>query len=221
MPSTTVLVIMFVIAVLLLVVITFASTVAASDLTKSTYYNGPTGGPLRNAHKYLTIAAVIGWSALAVMVIIFGVAWYAGALTLPVITPAFLNNAAPSEADIVKAHETQQKIEGVTTTGVVLIIVLISLAIVIFVAAVLCVIAAADIAKVSIRDDKANTAYTASIVGAVAGVGVTLSVVVALISYLGIRTYQQQESKKLSTLVEKHTMPAESSVKAASAAVEA
>lgn len=204
MASTVLLLAVLILAILLLILISAATSVAAYDVQRNgaNYVISP---KLRAAHRYLTIASAVGWAALFALVVICLTGWHTGTLTIPIVTTDFLTNQAVSNIDLAQAHTTADKITGTTTTGYVVLVTLVAVCMIVFAAALLCVLAAGAINGVTPWASYAGTAYTYSIIGAVASLAGLAAMVVAIVTYLGIRAHRADCAQELQTFLQRNS----------------
>lgn len=199
MASTILFVIMSIIAGLLLLIVSLTASIGAANISKSTFYNADQR--VRSAHQYLIITAALGWSSLAVLVIILIVAAIAGGFTRVEVSEALLTKSSPDKSDLLQAYRGQKELSSGHTTQIVVLVVLIALTIITFALAVLTVLAAIQIGGMRRRDSRANTAYTLAIIAAVAGVGSIAIMIIAVIAYMSVRSAREKQLKETADFV--------------------
>lgn len=203
MASTVLFVIMAVIACILLIVSSLAATYGASEAFGSSLYNKYS--QVRSAHQYLTIAAVLGWSSFAVLVVVLIVGAIASGFTLTEIGDRLLTNQSPTKADLLAVYKAEKELSAGSTTQIIILVILIIISLITLVVGILSIVAAIDLGGLPEQDSKSQTAYTASVVAAVAGFGGIAIMIVATIAYIAIKNARENTLKRL----EEYEMKAE------------
>lgn len=204
MASTLFFVVMIIITGILLLIASFAATFAAADVFGSSFYN--TNSNFRNAHQYLTIAAALGWSSIVVLIVILIVAAVAGGFTYKEISEAFLNNSTPTIFDMTAAVKQEQALSSGHTVQIFVLIVLVIIAIITLIVGILAISASISLSNgIPLgSDNKANNAYSLSILAAVSGVGGVGVIIAAIIAYVAIRSARAKELKVLEQYIAAH-----------------
>ena len=197
MASTILFVAMIIFAAILLFTVSLTSTVGAADIIESSLYNIDTKA--RSAHRYLVIAAALGWFSLIVLIIIIIIAMFAGAFTMVEVSETLLTAPNPTRNDLLAVYQVDKEISGGYTTRLMLLIVFVMITIVTFVIAVLAVVAAIDISSIGQLDGKAGSARTASIIASISGMVSFIFMVIAVITYSNVRSGYTQQVKDLGT----------------------
>ena len=195
MASAVLFIVMAIIACILLLVVSLTATAGAIDTFNSVYYTSDPN--IRSAHQYLTISAALGWSSLAILIVILVVAAIAGGFSTVEISEALLTKTNPTKEDLIAAYRGERELAAGYTTQIIVLITLIILAIVIFIIGSLSAVAASSIANMKQRDSYANSAYTYSIVTAVIailGIGIMIT---AIIAYWGIKIARDTQLKEV------------------------
>lgn len=192
---------MAVIACILLFIASLTATIGAADAFGSIYYNSDP--KVRGAHQYLTIAAALGWSALAVLIIILIVAAVAGAFNTGESVDALLKKEEPTKSDLIEAYKGEKELESTNTSQIIVLIILIMVAIVTFIVGILASIAAIDLGGVTTRDDKVTNAYTMAVVSAISGVGGIGIILVAVVTYISIRSAKEAKIREIEAFEKK------------------
>lgn len=191
MASTTLFVAMIILAAIALFIVSLTSTIGASDIFSSIFYN--VDPKARSAHQYLVIAAALGWSSLIVLIIIMIIATLTGAFNNVTVSPMLLTAPNPTKEDLLAVYQVDKEISGGYSKQLMVFIVLIMISIVSLIISILTIVAAVDITNMRQRDDKANSAHTVVIIGSISGIVAMIFIVVATIVYSNIRaTYAQQ-----------------------------
>ena len=185
MSANVLFVVMILFSSIALLIAFIAATIAASDLQGSPSYS--TNSNIIDAHKYLTIAAVLGGSALSILIIIMIVAAFTGGFNSTTISEDFLNTKFITPSDLNKAYEAEVELSSGHSTQLLIIAFLIIIGIITLIIGILSIIGAVILANLSYGDSKTNSAYSASIVASVAGVGGIGLIIVAVITYITIR----------------------------------
>lgn len=182
-------------AAILLLLSSLAATAGAVYAYESGNYNNYV--QIRSAHQYLTIAAVLGWASLVVLVTVLIVGYYAGGFTTEEVSNAILdkNNLTPD--DLVALYRGDQKLSSVGPMQIILLTVLVIIVIITFIIGVLSTIAAVQLGGVPVNDSNVSSAYGASIVAAVAGVGGIILMIVAIVAYIAIRAARAEQLAKI------------------------
>lgn len=195
MASTLLFVILVIIAALLLLTASITATLAANNAFSSARYNSD--NTVRSAHQNLVFSAALGWSALAILIVILIVAVVAGGFSNIDISDAFLNNTSPTKEDLVNAYRGQKELSAGHTTQIVVLVVLILLCIVTIIVGILAAVAASQLSGVRNRDDKIDTAYSEAIAAAVSGIAGIALMIFATLSYAWIRAARANKLKQL------------------------
>jgi hypothetical protein len=186
---------MVIMAAIALFIVSLTSSIGASDIFNSSFYN--TDAKARSAHQYLVIAAALGWSSLIILVIVMIIAGFTGGFTNVTVSPILLTAPNPTKEDLVAVYQVDKEILGGYTTQLMVLLVLILLSIMTIVITILDVVAAADITNMRQRDDKANAAHTTAIIASIAGVASVIFMVGAAITYAGIRSEYAEQLKEI------------------------
>jgi hypothetical protein len=128
MSANVVFVIMTVIAAILLLVASITSAVGAEDTFNSPLYN--TEAKIRSAHQYLTIASALGWSSLAVLIVILITAAVAGGFSTTEVSDALLSKGSPTKEDLLAAYKGEKELSAGQTTQIIVIVILIIVALI-------------------------------------------------------------------------------------------
>lgn len=195
MASTVLFVVMAVIAGILLFLASVFSSIGAADTFNSALYN--TDAAVRSAHQDLVIATALGWSALVTLIVILIAAAAAGGFSNVEVADETLLKPVPSTQDVAAVAEAEKELTAGRTTQIIVIVVLIILTIVTFIVGVLSAVAAVDLGGLSQQDSNTQSAYTAAIVAAVAGIGGIGIMIVAVVTYFGIRSAREEELGKI------------------------
>jgi len=201
MASTVLFVVMVIFACILLLIASVAATIGAADAFGSSLYN--TDPRIRSAHQYLTVAAALGWSSLVVLIVILIVAAAAGGFSTVEVSDALLNKASPSSADLVAAYRGEKELSSGHTTQIIVLIVLIIVAIITLIVGILAIAAAVQLGDMKQKDAKSTSAYTESIIAAVAGFGGIAIMIIAVITYAAIRSARAQKLAELEAFQKK------------------
>lgn len=191
MAATAWFVILSIIAVLLLFVASLSATIAAADAFGSTLYN--TQSSVRSAHQNLTIAAALGWSAVVVLIIILVVAAVAGGFSTTEITEAITSKENLTRAELLALYRGEKELSSGQTTQIIVIVVLIIIAIITFIVGILAVLGAIQLGGLPKQDDKSSSAYTASIVASITGVGGIAIMIIAIILYFAVKSARDKQ----------------------------
>jgi len=189
--SKTLFIIMAIIAVILLFIASITATIGAGDAYSSSLYNKEAG--IRTAHQYLTIAAVLGWIAVAILIIVLIIAAVNGAFNTVELSESFLQNPSPSKDDLIAAYREEKQLAAGNTTRIFVLIVLIIISLITLVVGILAAIAATDLGGIAQKDAKASSAYTMAVIAAISGIGGIGIMIVAVIAYLAIKSYRDKE----------------------------
>lgn len=201
MPSPIAFSILSILAGILLIVTSLFVTLAAINIFSSSSYQGSTTA--QNAHRLLTIAASLGWSSLAVLIVVIIAAVAGGGFSVSEVSDSLLSKDRLSREDLLLAYKGEKKLSSGNTMSIIVLIVLIILTIVSILVGVLAAWAAIELGQLSTPDDPAKTAYSQAIIGAVASLGVIGLFIVATIVYFGIRNIRSEKLKDLQKLTDK------------------
>lgn len=195
MTSTVLFVTMVIIAAILLFVSSLTATLGAANAYSSSFYNS--SSKIRSAHQYLTISAAMGWSALAVLIIILIVAAVAGGFSTVEVSEILLTKTNPTKEDLVVAYKGEKELSSGHITQIVVLIILIIIAIITLIVGILSAVAAFQLAGVINRDSKSQSAYVQAIISAVSGIGGIGIMIVAVIAYVSIRSARNKKLKDI------------------------
>lgn len=198
MPSNVLFLGITIFAIVLLLTAGITSVLGAEYIFDSEAYNKEESA--RSAHRNLTIAASLGWSAVIVLGVVLLVAGISGDFSSGDISEALLSKQNLSSADLKALWKGERELQGAQTTQIVLLIVLIMVAIVTLAVGVLAAYAAYEISQVKNQDTDSRAAYTQSIIAAVSGAGGIALMIVSVIVYVGIKTMRDNELEKIKSI---------------------
>lgn len=201
--STLLFTITVVIAVLLLVIAAIATATGAVECFSSRYYN--LEQKVRGAHSNLTTASVLGWTSVGIMIMMIIIAVVAGGFDTTEVSDALLSSKSISSEDMIKLIKGKAELQHGQTSSIILLIVLIIVSIIVFAMGILSTIAAVQLSNPTpgqTSDPKLSTAYTAAIIGAVSGVGGIIFMIIALVTYVAVRSYRERELSKINQVIE-------------------
>lgn len=199
MASNILFIIMIVFVCLLLLTASISSVIGAVNSGKSVN----TTDPVRNGHKMLVISGILGFVTLIILVVIILVAAFEGGFSVTEVSEAILLKSNPTKEDLIKAYKGEKKLSGAHMAQIILLVVLILVSILTLVVGILSVIAAVYFAGVANKDSYIKTAYTTAIISAVACLGGVGLIIVAIISYVGIKKIRDKQLKEAKEFVEK------------------
>jgi amino acid transporter len=195
MVSTIIFTVMVLLALIALIIASVTISIAASEAYGSSAFNSETR--VRNAHRYLTIGAVLGWTALVVLATILIVAVFAGGFSTTEVSEALLNSANYSRADYQKLLNAEKDLKSGLRTSIIVFVVLIIVAIITLIVGILAAVGAGQLENVRERDGKARSAYNYAVAAAVAGIASIGLMVVAVITYASVRGARAKELQKI------------------------
>lgn len=185
---------MIILAAVLLFVASLTATIGASDIFNSSLYNSTP--EIRSAHQYLTTASIIGWSLLAVLVVVFIVAIIAGEFKSSEITDVLKSKEKLTKDDLKKIFKEKEELSSGQKAQIIIIIVLIILTIITLVLGILAVAAAVNLSG-STGDDKIRSAYIQAIISSLAGVGGIGIMIVIIITYFSVRSARKKNLEEI------------------------
>jgi len=192
---------MAIIAFLLLLTASIASSVGASTTIGSKYYT--TDINIQNANKYLTIATALGWSSVVLLAIILIMGFATGAFNTGDFTAALADKSLITTREMNMIEQDSKNLRRGNTIQVIVIIVFIIVAIITFVVGIFSALAATALTKVTTRDTNFNTMYWSSVAAAIAGIGGILMIIIITILYTILRNTRHRNAAKLKTLENK------------------
>lgn len=195
MASTGLFVVLIILAALLLLTASLTSTFGAIDTFNSSLYS--TDNNIRAAHQYLTIAAALGWSSLTVLVVILIVTFVSGSFTTVEISETLLVKDYPTREDLLEAYRGEKELASGHTSRIIILVVLIIVAIITFIVGVLAALAAIKLGEITKQDDKSIAAYTQSIIAAASGIGGIGIMIIALVTYISVKSAREEELEKV------------------------
>jgi hypothetical protein len=195
MVSTVLFVAMAIIAIILLIIASVTASITAADVFGSPLYN--TELQIRAAHQYATIAAILGWSSVAVLLLVFIVAAFTGGFTTTEVSEALLSKDNLNKADIITLYTEEKELSTGQITRVIVLVVLIIVAIITFIVGVLAAIAAGYIGSAPVKDAQISSAYTYAIISAVSGIAGIIFMIIAIITYAAIRSVRATQLKEV------------------------
>lgn len=179
-------IVMAVVSVILLFIASIGASIASSNIFRSSTY--AVNSKARSAQSYLTGAWLAGWFSLAVLIIILIVAAWSGVLTNLTIPASWSTTGIVTQADLSKAIVERSQLSSAHTAQILVLIFLIIIAIITFIVGILAAIAAGDIASIPVQDGKSRTAYTWSLVAAIAGIGGIVAMVITVLFFAALRS---------------------------------
>jgi len=186
----------------ILVIIAIATIIGALALNKSQYFN--TNIKVKNAHAYLTAAAVISTIIAFIMLILLGWIIFKNPFSDIQISEAFLANTTPTAKDLSLAVLTGKKLQDGETGRLIILIVLFLLSLTVIILAILCVLAAYEMSQVLTRDQKAVDGANAAFIASFAALfEVGFIIIVSILSYQ-LKSEASTDITKLDTVLEKN-----------------
>lgn len=195
MVSTVLFLVMAIIAIMLLIIASVTASIAAADAFESSLYNKEP--KIRAAHQYAAIAAVLGWSSVAVLVVVFTVAAFTGGFTTAEVSEALLAKDNFGKMDIIALYNEDKELSAGQITRIVVLIVLIIVAVVTFIIGILAAIAATYLGSSPEKDDKASSAYTYAVASAVAGIAGIIFMGIAVFTYAVLRNTRSAKLREI------------------------
>lgn len=174
MTSTSLFLIITIISIIVLLVSSITAAISANDAYNSGLYGK--NSQVTDAHKYLVISSILGFSSLATLIVILITAYVAGDFT----------------------YKDISKKNNFSFTRGLIIAILIIVCIITFIVGILSAIAASDLSKVP-RTDQINSAYMNSVVSSVFGIAGIAFVVIGLVTYILVSSKTNKKIKTTST----------------------
>jgi len=188
MTANVLFAVMILFSAIALLIAFISSTIAAADLKGSPSYS--TNSNIRDAYRNFTIAAILGGSCLAILIVIMIVAAFAGGFNAVTISDELLNTDFITTSDLETAYKAEAELSSGHTTQIVIIVFLIIIGIITLIIGIFSIMGSVILANLSNADSKTNSAYTAGVVASVAGVGGIGLMIVAIITYIVIRNHR-------------------------------
>lgn len=201
MASTTLFLIMAIVALILIIAAGVTSTIGASDIYNSVLYNSNSNA--FTARQHLTIAAALSWSNLALLVVILIIMWVTGGFGSLEVSTDLLKKCYPTKCDLIAAYRGEKILQSIYTTEIVILIVLIVIGIIALVIGIEGVVAAVALGNIRNRDSFANTAYAEAIATAVIGFTTLIVMIIAVILYIGIRSARTKNLAEIQEFIER------------------
>jgi amino acid transporter len=201
MASTLLFTVIVIAVVIALIVISIFAAAAAVNLTKSAIYNVDPNA--KAAHSSLTIAAALGWVSVVVLIIVLVIGFFAGGFTSTEISDAILQKSRPTATEGAAAGMQATELSSGNGARTVVLMFLILISIVTLIVGGLGVNGAIKTNHIATKDDPAKAAYVQSIVVAVTGIGTVGLLIVALFSWIGIRTARAERIDELKAVQQK------------------
>lgn len=186
---------MSIISVVLLFIASIGASIAAGSIFGSSVYS--TSSKARSAHSYLTAAAVLGWSSIAILIIILLVAAWSGVFTTVTIPESWSTAGILTRQDLATAMLERKQLSEGHGAQILVLIFLIIIAIITFIIGILAAIAAGEIAAIAGGDSRSRNAYTWSVVAAVGGIGGIVAMFIAVLVYMSLRSTMAKEVQTL------------------------
>ena len=184
MTANVLFAVMILFSAIALLIAFISSTIAAADLKGSPSYS--TNSNIRDAYRNFTIAAILGGSCLAILIVIMIVAAFAGGFNAVTISDELLNTDFITTSDLETAYKAEAELSSGHTTQIIIIVFLIIIGIITFIIGIFAIMGSVILANLSNADSKTNSSYTAGVVASVAGVGGIGLMIVAIITYIVI-----------------------------------
>jgi len=188
-------------AIILLIVITIAAAIGASNARKSKYYD--TDSRIRTAYTCLWVTALISGIIILILIGILLYIIFGKPFSELELSAAFLNNNYPSSKDVALAVLSEKKLEAGQTTSTLIFIGLIFLTILVVIAGIVCGVAAFNLSQVLTRDQPAIDAENAAFIATLAGIFSIFIIFVLVILYMGKRSEANSDLDKLDSVIEK------------------
>lgn len=201
MAATVWFIMMAIFACILLFITSLLCSIGAGDAYGSSLYN--TNASVRSAHQNLTIASVLGWITLVILVIILIVAAASGLFSWPSVSEALKSKDSLTQNELAALYKGEKELSAGQTAQAIVLIVMIILGIIIFIIGILAVMAAVQLSSVTNPDSKARNAYNMSIWASVFGVGVIGAIIVAIITYIAIRAARTKTEEEVKGVIKK------------------
>lgn len=186
MASVSLFIIMAILAGMLLLAASITATIGANEIGNSIFYNSSTNA--FTARQHLTIAAALGWSGLAVLVVILIIGAITGGWRQEEIPRSILHETQPDAADVMVLTRAQTRLESRDIIQLVLLIILIVIALIALVIGIEGVVAAIAIGNMRNRDSPANSAHAEAIATAVIGFVAMVVLIITILIYAQIRS---------------------------------
>lgn len=202
MASVGLFIIIAMIIIILLIVVSIFATKGAIDIFSSPNYSSDVN--LKSAHRNLTIASVMGWISLALLLVIFFTAFALGAFTILDLVNIVGEKANPSKDDILKAIKSESGLSSAHTAGIILLVFMTFIGLIILVSGILCASAAVSISKsVNISQGSVKSGYNSSVIAACISIILVVMIVFAMITYVFIKNTILEQKTEVETLKEK------------------
>jgi uncharacterized membrane protein YidH (DUF202 family) len=159
-------VILAILACVLLFLASLGSAVAAADIAGSSEFQK--NSTVRSAHYNLTIAAILGWTSLAVLIVIICIL---GKYTGLAPAKTFVIGQILTQDQLVTLEAKEKALAAAQTAELFGLVVLIIIGIIALAVGILAAIGASQLSGVFNLDALLNSAYTWAIVAAIAGIG--------------------------------------------------
>ena len=195
MASATIFIIMAVVTFLALVGGSIASAFSASNIFESTVFNNDKQA--RDAHSNLTISAALGFSGIAVLLLIAIIAAFTEGFSVKEFSQEFFENMSPSQLDLEKAEAGQRNIAAGQSGRLITMFIWIGITILIIACAILASIGTSQIGNLTTQDDRSRSAYGSGITASVLLWISAVSSIGALIFYIILRNYRTAQLKEL------------------------
>ncbi|MFK5969295.1 MAG: hypothetical protein QM487_04140 [Candidatus Marithrix sp.] len=203
MASTIIFVILAIVTILTLIGGSVATAVASSNIFDSTEFNN--NKTARDAHSNLTISSAVGFSGVAVILLITIIAAFSGGFSVKEFSDEFFANINPSVLDLENAEEGERVLKAGQTGRTITMIVWIIITILIIAVAILASIGTGQIGGLVNQDDKSRSAYGSGIAGSVLLWISVISSIGALVFYFILRNYRTSQLKEVSVYNSNYT----------------
>jgi hypothetical protein len=196
MSSTIIFVILAIITVLTLIGGSVSIAISSSNIFESKEFNN--NKKARDAHSNLTISSAVGFSGVAVILLITIIAAFSGGFSVKEFSDEFFANINPSVLDLENSMNGERVLKSGQTGRTVVLIVWIAITILAIAVAILGSIGTGQIGSLSNQDDKSRSAYGSGIAGSVFLWISSFSSIGALVFYFILRNYRTNQLKEIS-----------------------
>jgi hypothetical protein len=183
-----------------LLVAVILSIIGAVNANNSQFFNPSNSGgnsDIKNAHKYLTMASVLGSIGLIIIIIIIIVGFIEGVFRSENISKYIDNPAIPTRQDLIGALKETKQLTSTKKFQIALLITLIIITLITLTTGVFDLIAFILLGSAPSKDSPASTAYTYALLATIVGLfGIIILIVAIIIGFL-INANRSKDLKQL------------------------
>lgn len=202
MIPTIWLVLLLILVSIILLTVSITSAIGTVKAHQSSAYPAP-NSKMKNAHTYLLIATCLGWSSIAIMLVVIIVGLTTHLFYSPPVSDVISKKTTPTKEDLKKVLDEINQLSSSRTIQWALLFALIVVTIFTIIMGIMAVIASIEIGGITVPlDSYAKQARTMAVITAVISLVCIFFLVVSLVVYIMVRKSREKELEKLEKIEE-------------------